>query len=92
MDNTTRFDKFVAINWPNEVSYGFNGLESVIPALGQIIDTASSMGVTQVLIGMEHQGRLNVIANILKIPLRRIFALYGDPVSNASYFNYAIKT
>src|SRR5262249_53758195 len=53
--------------------FGLDGAEATIPALEQILSTAASLGVKDVVLGMAHRGRLNVLSQVLRKPHRAIF-------------------
>src|SRR6185295_17901835 len=52
--------------------------ESMIAMLDLLIDEASSHGVGEIIIGMAHRGRLNILANIMGKSAREIFAAFDD--------------
>ena len=54
--------------------FGLDGAESLIPALEAIVDRATQHDVEEIVIGMPHRGRLNVLANILKKPIAAILS------------------
>ena len=53
--------------------FGLDGGESTVPALEQIIKRGGQLGVSEIVIGMPHRGRLNVLANVMGKPYRAIF-------------------
>lgn len=67
------FEKFLGTKYIGEKRFSLEGGESTIPALDAIIRTASSQGVEEVVIGMAHRGRLNVLANIMGKTYEEIF-------------------
>ena len=75
---STRFEEFLARKWTSEKRFGLEGCEVLIPALKQVIDTSSVLGVDSYVMGMPHRGRLNVIANVARKPLDQIFSQF-DP-------------
>ncbi|GMS95707.1 hypothetical protein PENTCL1PPCAC_17881, partial [Pristionchus entomophagus] len=77
---STKFEEFLAKKWPSEKRFGLEGCEVLIPAIKQVIDTSSSLGVDSVVIGMPHRGRLNVLANVCRQPLSTI--LSSSPLWN----------
>ena len=53
--------------------FGLDGAEAMVPALEQIIKRGGQLGVKEIVIGMAHRGRLNVLANVMGKPHRAIF-------------------
>lgn len=61
--------------------FGLEGAESLIPGMKALIDTAADLGVENVVIGMPHRGRLNVLANVVRKPMSQIFSEFsGTPI------------
>ena len=67
------FENFLHLKYPGTKRFGLDGAESTIPLLEGSIKRAAQMGVQEVLIGMPHRGRLNVLANIMAKPYAQIF-------------------
>ena len=76
------FEKFLDKKFRGTKRFGLDGGESTIPALEQIIKQASKEGVEEVVIGMAHRGRLNVLANFMKKPTRAIFSEFLGTSAN----------
>lgn len=72
-----RFEEFLAKKWPSEKRFGLEGCEILIPAMKQIIDRASALGVESFVIGMPHRGRLNVLANVCRQPLDSLLTQFS---------------
>ncbi len=53
--------------------FGLDGGEAMVPALEQIIKRGGQLGVKEIVLGMAHRGRLNVLANVMAKPYRQIF-------------------
>uniref|UniRef100_A0A5S6QVX4 2-oxoglutarate dehydrogenase complex component E1 n=1 Tax=Trichuris muris TaxID=70415 RepID=A0A5S6QVX4_TRIMR len=83
---STKFEEFLAKKWPSEKRFGLEGCEVLIPALKQIIDRASLLGVDTFVIGMPHRGRLNILANVCRQPLVSIFSQFStlEPADEGS--------
>ncbi len=58
--------------------FSLEGGESMIPLLDLMVERAGALGVTEIVIGMAHRGRLNVLANIFDKSPREIFAAFED--------------
>ena len=68
------FEKFLHTKYIGQKRFGLDGGESTIPALDTIINEAANQGVEEVVIGMAHRGRLNVLANTLGKTYEQIFS------------------
>jgi 2-oxoglutarate dehydrogenase E1 component len=67
------FEKFSGLRFLGTKRFGLDGGEAVVPALEQIIKRGGQMGVKEIVLGMAHRGRLNVLANVMGKPYRQIF-------------------
>ena len=67
------FEKFLHVKYMGTKRFGLDGGEALIPAMEQIIKRGGALGVKDIIIGMPHRGRLNVLVNVLAKPLRAIF-------------------
>src|SRR5213075_59930 len=67
------FEKFCDLKFTGTKRFGLDGAESMIPALEQIIKRGGALGVKEIVIGMAHRGRLNVLAQVMNKPHRAIF-------------------
>jgi 2-oxoglutarate dehydrogenase E1 component len=67
------FEQFCDLKFTGTKRFGLDGGESMIPALEQIIKRGGALGVKEIVIGMAHRGRLNVLAQVMAKPHRAIF-------------------
>lgn len=67
------FELFLARKHNTAKRFGLEGGEALIPGLQAMIDHGSQLGVENVVLGMPHRGRLNVLGNVAKKPLEQIF-------------------
>ena len=67
------FEKFCDVKYTGTKRFGLDGGEAMVPALEQIIKRGGHLGVREIVIGLAHRGRLNVLANVMAKPLRAIF-------------------
>ncbi|MDQ3645336.1 MAG: multifunctional oxoglutarate decarboxylase/oxoglutarate dehydrogenase thiamine pyrophosphate-binding subunit/dihydrolipoyllysine-residue succinyltransferase subunit, partial [Actinomycetota bacterium] len=73
------FEKFLHSKYVGHKRFSLEGAESLIPMLDELLRRAASDGVIEVVLGMPHRGRLNVLANIVGKPLKQIFREFqGD--------------
>ncbi len=70
---TETFEKFCEVKYTGTKRFGIDGAEAMVPALEQIIKRGGQLGVKEIIIGMAHRGRLNVLANVMAKPYRAIF-------------------
>ncbi|HEY1113388.1 MAG TPA: 2-oxoglutarate dehydrogenase E1 component [Chitinophagaceae bacterium] len=68
------FEKFLHTKYIGQKRFSLEGGETTIAALDAIINTGAEYGVQEVVIGMAHRGRLNVLANILGKTYENIFS------------------
>lgn len=68
------FEKFLNTKFIGQKRFGLEGGETTIPALDTIINGAADAGVEEVVIGMAHRGRLNILANIMGKTYEQIFS------------------
>ena len=68
------FERFLHTQFVGNKRFSLEGADTLIPALGDLIERAAERGIQKVVIGMAHRGRLNVLANILGKSYRSIFA------------------
>ncbi len=68
------FERFLHVKFPGTKRFGLDGGESTVPALEAIIRKSVELGVEEIVIGMPHRGRLNVLANVMGKPYTAIFS------------------
>src|SRR5699024_11625178 len=73
------FEHFLQKTFVGQKRFSIEGLESMIPVLDKMVESANETQVEHVMMGMEHRGRLSVLAHVLEKPLDKIFSefLYG---------------
>ena len=67
------FERFLDVKYTGTKRFGLDGGESTVPALEQIIKRGGQLGLGEIIIGMPHRGRLNVLSNVMGKPFRAIF-------------------
>ena len=67
------FEKFLHVKYMGTKRFGLDGGEALIPAMEQIIKRGGQLGLKEIVIGMPHRGRLNILANVMGKPYRAIF-------------------
>ena len=76
------FENFLDKKYTGTKRFGLDGGESLIPALEQIIKRGGQLGVTEIVIGMPHRGRLNVLTAMMGKPYQAIFSEFHGASAN----------
>ncbi|MFC4296401.1 2-oxoglutarate dehydrogenase E1 component [Novosphingobium tardum] len=77
-----QYEKFLGRKYVGTKRFGLDGGESMIPALEAIIKYGGQLGVKEIVYGMSHRGRLNVLANVMAKPYRVIFHEFSGGSAN----------
>ena len=80
------FETFLQTKYVGQKRFSLEGGESLIPLLDEVLQASAEAGLDEVVIGMAHRGRLNVLANIVGKPYEKIFSEFEghlDPESRA---------
>jgi 2-oxoglutarate dehydrogenase E1 component len=67
------FEKFLDLKYTGTKRFGLDGGESIVPALEQIIKRGGALGVKEIVLGMAHRGRLNLLCQVMGKPHRALF-------------------
>ncbi|MGH7189358.1 MAG: 2-oxoglutarate dehydrogenase E1 subunit family protein, partial [Acetobacteraceae bacterium] len=92
------FESFCAKRFVGTKRFGLEGGEASIPALHAVIERAVAAGVTEIVIGMPHRGRLNTLVNVVRKPLVAVFSEFAgaspnpDDVQGAGDVKYHLGT
>lgn len=76
------FENFLAKKYVGTKRFGLDGGESMIPALEAVIKYGGQLGLKEIVYGMPHRGRLNVLANVMAKPYRVIFHEFSGGSAN----------
>src|SRR5450631_589152 len=76
------FEKFCDLKFTGTKRFGLDGAESLIPALEQIIKRGGNLGVKEIVVGMPHRGRLNVLTQVMGKPHRALFHEFKGDSAN----------
>jgi 2-oxoglutarate dehydrogenase E1 component len=67
------FEQFIDVKYKGTKRFGLDGAESLIPALEQIVKRGGQLGLKEIILGMAHRGRLNVLTQFMSKPHRAVF-------------------
>ena len=93
-----QWEKFLGRKYVGTKRFGLDGGESMIPALESVIKYGGAAGVNEIVFGMAHRGRLNVLANVMAKPLRVIFhefaggSAHPDDIGGSGDVKYHLGT
>jgi 2-oxoglutarate dehydrogenase E1 component len=93
-----QYEKFLGRKYVGTKRFGLDGGEAMIPALESFIKHGGAQGVREIVIGMPHRGRLNVLANVMGKPYRVIFhefsggSAHPDDVGGSGDVKYHLGT
>jgi 2-oxoglutarate dehydrogenase E1 component len=77
-----QYEKFLGKKYVGTKRFGLDGGESMIPALEAVIKYGGQLGVKEIVYGMAHRGRLNVLANVMAKPYKVIFHEFSGGTAN----------
>ncbi|WP_114394769.1 2-oxoglutarate dehydrogenase E1 component [Oleisolibacter albus] len=76
------FEKFLQLKYTGTKRFGLEGGEILVPAIEQVLKRGGQLGLKEIVLGMAHRGRLNVLANVLGKPFKAIFSEFqGNPAN-----------
>ncbi|HEV2392269.1 MAG TPA: 2-oxoglutarate dehydrogenase E1 component [Verrucomicrobiae bacterium] len=78
LTDAVTFEEFIRRKFIGAKTFSLDGSESLIPLLDLAIEKAGEQGIQEIVFGMAHRGRLNVLANIMGKSPRQIFREYAD--------------
>ena len=76
------FETYLDRKYTGTKRFGLDGGESTIPIIEQILKRGAQLGIDEVILGMPHRGRLNILANIMHKPYRAIFSEFQGNTAN----------
>ncbi len=92
LNGASIFEKFLHTKYVGQKRFSLEGGETTIPAIFEAINTGASLGLEEVIIGMAHRGRLNVLANIMGKTYEQIFNEFeGTSLPDQSFGDGDVK-
>ncbi len=92
------FEQFLQIKYTGTKRFGLEGGESMIPAVEQIMKRGGQLGLKEIVVGMAHRGRLNMLTNMMGKPFTAVFsefqgnAAHPDDVQGSGDVKYHLGT
>lgn len=91
LTDATIFEEFIQRKYVGAKTFSLEGGESLIPLLDLAIEKAATQGIEEIVLGMAHRGRLNVLANILHKSPQMIFREFEDVEQNVNWGRGDVK-
>jgi 2-oxoglutarate dehydrogenase E1 component len=79
------FELFLHRTFPGKIRFSIEGLDMMVPMLDVLIGAAAEADIHNILVGMAHRGRLNVLAHVLHMPYAHILAEFKDPARGRNF-------
>lgn len=76
LNQAVAFESYLNTKFVGQKRFSLEGVEALIPALDQLFTRSSQLGVDEIILGMAHRGRLNVLTNIFQTPYKQIFSQF----------------
>lgn len=71
------FEEFVQVKYTGMKRFSIQGGDAMVPGLIAILETASKVGVDEIVIGMPHRGRMNVLTSIMGKPYSELLSIFN---------------
>jgi 2-oxoglutarate dehydrogenase E1 component len=71
------FEEFVQLKYTGMTRFSLQGGDAMVPGMIAILETASDLGVEEIVIGMPHRGRMNVLTSIMGKPYSEMFSIFN---------------
>ncbi|MDX1601401.1 MAG: 2-oxoglutarate dehydrogenase E1 component [Anaerolineales bacterium] len=81
------FEQFLHRIFPGKHRFSIEGLDILIPILDECVRDSAERGLSNLMLGMAHRGRLNVLAHILNKPYTEILAEFKDPLGPRKFLD-----
>ncbi|MEM8859040.1 MAG: 2-oxoglutarate dehydrogenase E1 component [Chloroflexota bacterium] len=78
------FEQFLHKTFVGKKRFSIEGLDMMVPVLDEIIRVSLTYNVSEIIIGMAHRGRLNVLAHVLNKDYKEIFREFKEPLADAN--------
>lgn len=91
LNQAVAFENYLHTKFVGQKRFSLEGGESLIPALDQLITRSSQLGVDEVVLGMAHRGRLNVLTNIFGKSYKAIFSEFEGKEFEEDVFSGDVK-
>lgn len=91
LNEAQAFENFLHVKFAGQKRFSLEGAETLIPAIDAVMDIGAELGIKEIVIGMAHRGRLNVLANILNKTYEDIFTEFEGKEFEDNAFDGDVK-
>ncbi len=92
LNEAVSFENFLHTKYVGQKRFSLEGNEAVVPAFDILIEEAAELGVEQLVLGMAHRGRLNILANVFDKEPKKIFSEFdGKDYADEDHFDGDVK-
>ncbi len=91
LNHAVVFENFLNTKYVGQKRFSLSGGETLIPGLDAIVEHGAEMGVEEIMLGMPHRGRLNVLADILRKSYQEIFSEFEGQEYAEGVFSGDVK-
>lgn len=91
LNQAQAFENFLHTKFAGQKRFSLEGAETLIPAIDAVIESGADLGIKEIVIGMAHRGRLNVLANILNKTYEDIFTEFEGKEFEENAFDGDVK-
>jgi len=91
LNDAVLFENFLHLRFPGQKRFSLEGAESLIPAMSEIVNEDLDLEVEEVVVGMAHRGRLNVLANIFQKDISHILSEFEAKDFGSESFDGDVK-
>jgi 2-oxoglutarate dehydrogenase E1 component len=85
LQRSEMFEHFLHSNYRGQKRFSLEGAETLIPAIDHVVEKAPALGIVEIVFGMAHRGRLNVLANVFEKSYDEIFSEFEDNFLSETY-------
>ncbi len=89
--NATTFERFLHRKFVGQKRFSLEGNEAIIPALYELVETGTALGIEEFVFGMAHRGRLNVLTNIMQKSFHTVFGEFEGKGIATDVFDGDVK-
>lgn len=88
LNRAEAFETFLHTKYVGQKRFSLEGAETLMPMLWEMVEVGADLGIEELVIGMAHRGRLNVLVNLLEKPYSTVFQEFEDTLQEHGDVKY----